>query len=120
MRQAIPKRSLLYLAVASLTNIVLDILFIAIMVMGVAERRIATDISQAVSCILSVSFLMRVKDSYQVSLKKLKIHRRIAGSMDPGGTAYRVRTWSFPCPTYWCRPVSMALGQLPWQAIRLT
>ena len=75
------KRSLLYLAVASLTNIVLDILFIAIMDMGVAGAAIATDISQAVSCILSVSFLMRVKDSYQVSLKKLKIHRRIAGSM---------------------------------------
>ena len=75
------KRSLVYLAVASFTNIVLDILFIAIMDMGVAGAAIATDISQAVSCILSVSFLMRVKDSYQVSLKKLKIHRRIAGSM---------------------------------------
>lgn len=75
------KRSLLYLAVASFTNIVLDILFIAILDMGVAGAAIATDISQAVSCILSVSFLRRVKDSYQVSLKKLKIHRRIAGSM---------------------------------------
>lgn len=75
------KRSLLYLAVASFTNIILDILFIAILDMGVAGAAIATDISQAVSCILSISFLMRVKDSYQVSLKKLKIHRRIAGSM---------------------------------------
>ena len=75
------KRSLLYLAVASFTNIILDILFIAILDMGVAGAAIATDISQAVSCILSMAFLMRVKDSYQVSLKKLKIHRRIAGSM---------------------------------------
>ena len=49
--------------------------------MGVAGAAIATDISQAVSCILSMAFLMRVKDSYQVSLKKLKIHRQIAGSM---------------------------------------
>ena len=62
------KRSLLYLAVASFTNIVLDILFIAILDMGVAGAAIATDISQAVSCILSMAFLMRVKDSYQVSL----------------------------------------------------
>lgn len=75
------KRSLLYLAVASFTNIILDILFIAILDMGVAGAAIATDISQAVSCILSMAFLMRVKDSYQVLLKKLKIHRRIAGSM---------------------------------------
>lgn len=75
------KRSLLYLAVASFSNIVLDILFIAILDMGVAGAAIATDISQAVSCILSMAFLMRVKDSYQISLKKLKIHRRIAGSM---------------------------------------
>lgn len=75
------KRSLLYLAVASFTNIILDILFIAILDMGVAGAAIATDISQAVSCILSMAFLMRVKDSYQVSLKKLKIHRQIAGSM---------------------------------------
>ena len=73
------KRSLLYLAVASFTNIVLDILFIAILDMGVAGAAIATDISQVVSSVLATGYLMRVKADYRVSLRKIKIHRQMAG-----------------------------------------
>ena len=60
------RRSLIYLAWASVTNIVLDLVFIVIFRMGVAGAAIATDISQLVSCVLSLRFLM-------------KIHRRLPG-----------------------------------------
>ena len=50
------KRSLLYLGVASITNIVLDLILIAGCKMGVAGAAIATDISQLVSCVLSCAF----------------------------------------------------------------
>ena len=57
------KRSLLYLGVASITNIVLDLVLIAGCKMGVAGAAIATDISQLVSCVLSLRFLVLVQVS---------------------------------------------------------
>ena len=54
------RRSLIYLAWASVTNIVLDLVFIVIFRMGVAGAAIATDISQLVSCVLSLRFLIQI------------------------------------------------------------
>ena len=56
------RRSLIYLAWASVTNIVLDLVFIVIFRMGVAGAAIATDISQLVSCVLSLRFLIKSTD----------------------------------------------------------
>ena len=68
------RRSLIYLAWASVTNIVLDLVFIVIFRMGVAGAAIATDISQLVSCVLSLRFLMRTPDDCQVTLSKIRLH----------------------------------------------
>ena len=54
------KRSLYYLGYASVTNIILDIVFINILGMGVEGAAIATDISQVVSCILAIGYLVKV------------------------------------------------------------
>ena len=72
------KRSLLYLGVASITNIVLDLILIAGCKMGVAGAAIATDISQLVSCVLSLRFLMRVEDDYRVTAKEVRVHKKMA------------------------------------------
>lgn len=72
------KRSLRYLAVASVVNVVLDLLLIAVFQMGVAGAAIATNISQIVSCVLSMLFLMRISAQYQVNLKEIKIHKQVA------------------------------------------
>ena len=45
------RRSVIYLACASITNIILDLVLIAGLKMGVAGAAIATDISQLVSCV---------------------------------------------------------------------
>ena len=66
------QRSLLYLGCASITNIILDLVLIAGLRMGVEGAAIATDISQLVSCILSLRFLMRVEDDYRVTLRKIR------------------------------------------------
>lgn len=75
------KRSLMYLGIASGLNIGLDLFFIAVLKMGVAGAAIATDICQGISSILIVSFLVRVPDKYQVTLKKIKIHKKMASSI---------------------------------------
>ena len=50
------KRSLLYLAAASVVNVVLDLLFIVEFQMGIVGAAVATDIGQMISCILALDF----------------------------------------------------------------
>ncbi len=69
------KRSLLYLAAASVVNIGLDLLLISGLKMGVSGAALATDISQAVSCVLSLVFLMRVQSDYRVSLRRIRFKK---------------------------------------------
>lgn len=72
------RRSLLYLAIASVTNIVLDLVLIAGFHMGVAGAAVATDISQLVSCVLALRFLGRVHADYRVSIKKIRVQKKMA------------------------------------------
>lgn len=75
------KRSLFYLAAASVTNIVLDLLFVEVFQMGTAGAAVATDISQIVSVVLAVGYLMRTKDSCRIYLKRIRMDKRTAGKI---------------------------------------
>lgn len=72
------KRPLIYLAIASVTNIMLDLVFIKALKWGVKGAAIATDISQALSCVLAVGYLLRVNSDYKLIIKELKIHGNTA------------------------------------------
>lgn len=72
------KRSLLYLGIASFTNVVLDFLLIKRFGMGVKGAAIATNISQALSAFLALLFLIRVPDIYKVHLSRIRIHKDMA------------------------------------------
>lgn len=69
------KRSLLYLGIASFTNVVLDFLLIKRFGMGVKGAAIATNISQALSALLALLFLIRVPDIYKVHLSRIRMHK---------------------------------------------
>lgn len=73
------KRSLGYLAIASVTNLILDLVFIVGMKMGIAGAAIATNIGQMISCVLAIWFLVRAQTDYKVYLNKIKIHKSTAG-----------------------------------------
>lgn len=73
------RRSLGYLAIASVTNLILDLLFIVGMKMGIAGAAIATNIGQMISCLLAIWFLVRTQTDYKVYLNKIKIHKSTAG-----------------------------------------
>ena len=75
------RRSLLYLGCASGTNILLDLILIAGLKMGVAGAAIATDISQLVSCVLSLRFLMRVDADYRVTAREVRVDRKMAAKI---------------------------------------
>ncbi len=72
------RRSLMYLTAAAVVNIFMDLLLIAGLKIGVAGAAIATNFSQAISCILALWFLFRVPADYRISLKSLRIHKAMA------------------------------------------
>ncbi len=75
------RRSLRYLAIASITNIVLDILFVAVLHFGIAGAALATVISQLVSVVAILSFLIRTGQPYRVQLKRIRMERKMTVSI---------------------------------------
>ncbi len=69
------KRPLIFLLIAAATNLVLDLLFVAILPFGVAGAGWATVISQTLSAVLAVITLMRSETSYRFFLKEMKPHK---------------------------------------------
>lgn len=70
--------ALLYLIVASLLNIVLDLFFVAKLGMGVSGVAVATVIAQAVSALLCVRKLSKMQDMFDFKLKYFKLDKRIS------------------------------------------
>ena len=73
------RKPTMFLMAACGVNIVLDILCVVVLKLGVAGAAIATDISQLVSCVLSLRFLMKSEDACRVELSAIRLHRKMAG-----------------------------------------
>lgn len=67
----------IYLVIASLINIVLNLLFVIVFRMGVLGVAVATIISQGTSVMLVLRQLMKTQDVYRLNLKELKINKEI-------------------------------------------
>ena len=65
------KHPLYYLILSTFVNIVLDLLFVAVLGFGVASAAIATTISQAISALLCCIRLMRVNEPYKLELRAI-------------------------------------------------
>jgi len=68
--------SLIYLLIATVINIVLDVYFVAGLNMGVAGVSLATAIAQGISSILCMIKLMRMKSVFDLGINELKMSRR--------------------------------------------
>lgn len=66
------RHPLIYLIISSVTNVVLDLLFIGVFRFGVGSAAVATILSQFLSAILCLLHLMRCKEDYQIHLKKIR------------------------------------------------
>lgn len=75
------KRSLVYLMIAATSNIFLDLLFVVVLKMGIVGAAIATDISQLLSCIFIILFLVRSEDVYRVKLKDIWCYDNLLGKI---------------------------------------
>ncbi len=70
------KRPLIYLTIAGVVNVVLNLILVVVFHMNVAGVAIATVASQAVSAVLVVICLMRSHGVVHLDLKELRIHKR--------------------------------------------
>lgn len=68
------KNPLIYLIIASIINVVLDLVFVIIFKMGIEGVAYATLIAQATSAILVIRHLLKIDDLYKVELKHLRIN----------------------------------------------
>lgn len=83
------RHPLMYLIISSITNIALDLLFIAVLKMGVGAAAAATIISQILSAVLCFVRLIRSKEEYRIQVKKIRFHgnmmRQIISNGVPAG-----------------------------------
>ena len=71
------KRPLMYLIISSIVNIVLDLLFIAVLHLGVGSAAMATVISQIVSAILCFRRLTSTTEVYRIDIHKIRFDMEI-------------------------------------------
>lgn len=74
-------RPLYYLLVSSLTNVVLDLLFVAVLGLGVGGAALATVISQGLSVVLCLMRMCSKKSIVRLELKKLKYDGKMMGEV---------------------------------------
>lgn len=75
------RHPLFYLIVSSITNVVLDLLFVAVLGWGVAGAALATVLGQCLSALLAFAHLMSGRFLVQISLKKLRPDKAILGQV---------------------------------------
>ncbi len=68
------KRPLFYLIFSSCLNVLLDLLFVAVFDLGVTGAAVATSLSQIISALLCLIFLMKSGTIYQLRIKDIKFH----------------------------------------------
>lgn len=68
------RHPLIYLIIASIINVVLDLVFVIQFNMGIEGVAYATLIAQAVSAILVIRHLLKIDDIYQIHMNKMKLH----------------------------------------------
>ncbi|MDO4617974.1 MAG: MATE family efflux transporter [Clostridia bacterium] len=75
------RRPMIYLIIAGVTNVVLNLIFVIVLHMDVAGVALATIISQIISAILIVRALMTLDGPCRLDIKALKINKRIMGKI---------------------------------------
>lgn len=69
------RRSLIYLMIAAGSNIFLDLFLVVVLKMGIVGAALATDISQLLSCIFILLFLIRSQENYRVRIREIRFYK---------------------------------------------
>lgn len=75
------RHPLYFLIVSSCTNVVLDLLLVAVCGFGIAGAAIATVISQGISAFLGLRRLSRATEAFRLDVRKVRFHRDMLGQI---------------------------------------
>ena len=75
------RRPMIYLTLAGVLNIALNLFTVIVLGMGVAGVAIATVTSQALAAVLVVRDMLRTQEDYRLELRRVRIHRRKLANM---------------------------------------
>ena len=75
------KHPLYYLIFATFVNVALDLLFVAVLKMGVGAAAMATTVSQGISAVLCFIRLLRVKEPYHIRIREIRFNFRCLKSI---------------------------------------
>ncbi|WFR60110.1 MATE family efflux transporter [Anaerocolumna sp. AGMB13025] len=71
------RHPLYYLIISSILNVILELLFVAVLGLGIGGSAIATVIAQFVSAILGFAKLLRVEGRHRVHIKEIQINKEM-------------------------------------------
>ena len=68
-------RPLIYLVISGVSNLILDLLFVAVFKMGVVGAALATVLAQTIAAVLTVRRLMKLDERYRLRLKSIRLDK---------------------------------------------
>ncbi|MBE6597193.1 MAG: MATE family efflux transporter [Ruminococcaceae bacterium] len=88
------KRPFLFIAIASVVNLVLDLLFVGVFEWGVAGAALATIIGQAASFLFSIWYLYRRREAFGFDFRaeRFKLNRKYVGMIAGLGTPMAIQS----------------------------
>ena len=104
------RHPLYYLIFSTFINIVLDLLFIAVLGYGVGSAAIATTISQGVSAMLCCIHLMRLDAPYKLRVQKIRFHKQSLSDIIRFGLPSAVQTCGIALANVFVQPNINAFG----------
>lgn len=75
------RRSLIYLMIAAFSNIFLDLFFVVVLKMGVVGVALATDISQFLSCVFIIGYLLKTNEVYKLKIREIRFHGNLVSKI---------------------------------------
>ncbi|MGN0732820.1 MAG: MATE family efflux transporter [Emergencia sp.] len=69
------RRSLIYLIISSVTNAILDVLFVGVFRWGIVGAAAASAVSMFVSCVFILRYLITTTNSYKLNIREIKLYK---------------------------------------------
>ena len=103
---------LYYLVLSSIVNVLLDLLFVAVLGYGVAGAGVATVIAQGISAVMCIVKMCRTDGVGRLKLRALRYYPEYMGEVIVQGFRTESRTRLSVSETWLSRPTSIHLARM--------
>ena len=104
--------ALLFLLVAAVLNVLLDLLFVAKFNMGVPGVALATDMAQGISAVLCFIKLMKMKDVFTLTKASFRFQPKVAGRIIKIGIPSGITQAIMACSMMVVQSLTNSLGEM--------